>query len=717
MNIILKIFRKDVIGLCRNFLALVVAGGLCVIPSLYAWFNIYSNWDPYANTASIQIAIVSEDAGYEQAAGDKVCMGEKVVEQLHSNNKLGWHFPSTSEEALDDLYAGNYYAVIIVGEDFSRSLYDFLENGLNPPTITYYENSKKNAVASKITDSGRSTLQQTINTEFINVCVETIISNLNQMAEQDPDIFGKMLSDLAAVGENVESYNTMIDSFVASNNKLSENLLEMESLLPSIQTALDNSAATAGVANSTVNQVLDDTMNKLDITIDSMNSLVSDVLSSLESVGNLAVSNTPEAAASLDTAASQVSALMQQNDALSDVLSELSGVDGVDSSVIAVLQGNIAAINALEEITLQLISQSSNLITDMPTLIQAKYELLKPILVQCEQKLESVQNLYQTSVRQSVASLKASVEAATTTIADNLESAGGSLSGMSQLLLGLHDIVLGANSSLDSVQIILGQLQERLGAVSDRIGGVEDSEGYQLLSELMEADAATYAEFLSEPVKVEQIDVYPAVNYGTSVTPFYTTLAIWVGAIVLVALIKVYADYTTGAFAQATENQRYFGRMLLFLAMGQIQTVIIVLGDLYILKISCVHPFMFWFASAVASVIFTMFIYTLTLTFGDVGKAVAVVMVVIQIAGSGGTYPIELLPEFFKKVYLYFPFPYAINAMREAISGLYECDYAVYLAKLCVYAVISLVLGVVIRKPLLEVKEFFERRMKQTGFM
>ena len=124
-----------------------------------------------------------------------------------------------------------------------------------------------------------------------------------------------------------------------------------------------------------------------------------------------------------------------------------------------------------------------------------------------------------------------------------------------------------------------------------------------------------------------------------------------------------------------------------------------------------------YFAISSTSFVFTLFIYTLVLTFGDLGKAIAVVMIVLQIAGSGGTYPIELLPEFFQNVYLYFPFPYAINAMREAISGLYQCDYAVFLVKLCAYAVISLILGLGIRKSLLEVREFFERRMKETHFM
>lgn len=170
---IFMIFKKDLKGLSRNILALAIALGLCLIPSLYAWFNIYSNWDPYANTASVQIAIVSEDEGYSESDDSTINMGEQIVEQLHSNDKLGWRFPETKDEAMNKLNAGKYYAVIVVGEDFSRSLYDFLDNGLNPPTVTYYENSKKNAVASKITDTGKSTLQNTINSEFIDVCVKT----------------------------------------------------------------------------------------------------------------------------------------------------------------------------------------------------------------------------------------------------------------------------------------------------------------------------------------------------------------------------------------------------------------------------------------------------------------------------------------------------------------------------------------------------------------
>jgi len=323
----------------------------------------------------------------------------------------------------------------------------------------------------------------------------------------------------------------------------------------------------------------------------------------------------------------------------------------------------------------------------------------------------------QTVIRTNVNLLKASIKNAVSSLAANISSAGDNINGISQMLLGVSDISVNINTTLESTKTLLDSLNKRLDTISGSVGDISSSSTYKLIMDFINSDAQSIASFLSEPVQVEEIYVYMQTNYGTSVTPFYTTLALWVGGIVLVALMKVKVDYEDDEFKDATEHQKYMGRALLFLAMGQLQALVVVLGDLYILKIDCTHPFMLWLAAAIASFVFTLFIYTLVLTFGDLGKAIAVVMIVLQIAGSGGTYPIELLPEFFQNVYLYFPFPYAINAMREAISGLYQCDYAVFLVKLCAYAVISLILGLGIRKSLLEVREFFERRMKETHFM
>ena len=118
-----------------------------------------------------------------------------------------------------------------------------------------------------------------------------------------------------------------------------------------------------------------------------------------------------------------------------------------------------------------------------------------------------------------------------------------------------------------------------------------------------------------------------------------------------------------------------------------------------------------------ASFTFTLLIYALALSFGDVGKALAVVVMVIQIAGSGGTFPIELLPSIYRNIYIFFPFPYAINAMRETIGGMYGSDYMKYLAELLIFAAAALVLGLVIRIPFVKLNHFVEKRMEDTKMM
>ena len=167
----------------------------------------------------------------------------------------------------------------------------------------------------------------------------------------------------------------------------------------------------------------------------------------------------------------------------------------------------------------------------------------------------------------------------------------------------------------------------------------------------------------------------------------------------------------------AKPHELYLGRFLLFFVMGQIQALIIVLGNIYLLHCQVKNPVLFWFAASLTSFTFTLLIYALTLSFGDIGKALVVVMVVIQIAGSGGTYPIEILPEFYRRVYIFFPFPYAINAMRETIGGMYGGAYEKNLAELLIFAAAALLIGLLIRVPFMGINHFVEKRMKDTKMM
>ena len=211
---------------------------------------------------------------------------------------------------------------------------------------------------------------------------------------------------------------------------------------------------------------------------------------------------------------------------------------------------------------------------------------------------------------------------------------------------------------------------------------------------------------------VEVKEVYSVASYGAAMAPFYSVLAIWVGGVILVSILKTHIDRKK--FPGATEAQAFFGRFLMFFLIGQAQAGVIVAGDIFLLHCEPVHPWLMWFTAAVTSFVFVLLIYALTLSFGDIGKAIVVVVMVLQIAGSSGSYPIEILPPIFSKIYRFFPFPYAINAMREALCGMYRHDMAIYLGELLLFAVLALVIGLLVRKPFIGMNSFVSEKLEET---
>ena len=230
MSTILRIFIKDLRGICRNIFALIIAIGLCIIPSLYAWFNIYSNWDPYANTASIKIAVYSEDTGFDMD-GEYQNMGNSIIDNLKENDKLGWTFTKDMESTIDGVKSGKYYAAIVIGDNFSRSMINFLNDNMETPSVTYYENAKKNAIASKITQSGKSTLQETINETFIETVVVTILNSTDAASLTKTNVLSDISDKLTDISNNLSEYNASISMFNASNDNLSDTLKKTDALV------------------------------------------------------------------------------------------------------------------------------------------------------------------------------------------------------------------------------------------------------------------------------------------------------------------------------------------------------------------------------------------------------------------------------------------------------------------------------------------------------
>lgn len=730
MNTILRIFRHDFRGICRNMFALIIALGLCIIPSLYAWFNIYSNWDPYANTSSIKIAVYSEDEGFTPEGKEKQNMGDSIIDNLRENDKLGWTFTKDKESTINGVKSGEYYAAIIIGSNFSRSMINFLNDNMETPSVTYYENAKKNAIASKITQSGMSTLQETINETFIETVVVTILNSTDADELTKNNVLSDIADKLKDISDNISEYDSAIKQFSENNNNLSATLKKTDSLVGNIQS--DMSDEQLNSSKSSADSVIDDYMYNINSSLSKLtdiNSSLGKAISDLrDKIASHKDDNSPidkqDIISSLNDLKTQMNNAYdiseQLVDTLKPVLEHFKEIDNNNGGYNQVLYDSlISSLDIMPKLikgaaqTLDTFIQWYEQTDTSPKLLLNR---LDNVLAQCQTSISSLDNILTTSITGSVDKVGSLFKTSIATIYDSLIDASNSLSSVSTIINGADSTLSNVNITLETMSGLIDNIKNTLDKADSELNVLKADGKYELVQKLLDKDSSEYGEFFSSPVKVTTENVYEAVNYGTAVAPFYTTLALWVGGLLLTALIKTSPD-DLDEFKNATLTQKYFGRYIIFWLMGQIQAIITVLGDLYLLKIYCVHPGIFMLTASIVSFAFTLLIYTLTLSFGDVGKALAVVLVVIQIAGSSGTYPIELLPSFFRNVYIYFPFPYAINAIRECVSGFYKYDYFILMGQLMLFVIGTLFLGLLIRKPFMKLNHYMHHRMHDTKMM
>lgn len=723
MKNILAIFKADVRGLVKNVLALIIIIGLCILPSLYAWFNIYSNWDPYANTGNIKIAAYSEDEGYTGEDGTVQNMGGKILDNLKENTAIGWTMVNSGEEAIEGVKSGDYYAAVVIEKDFSYKMFNMFAEGFANPGITYYENEKKNAVATKITDTAVSTLQQSIDAQFVDVVIRTVFEQTNNVSGEieTNNKIREFTDKLTAVNNNLITYETTIESLISANKELTTSVGkaqdEIDSLKGQVDTGIDD---VTGVQNgiSTTRTSLSDFNAKVKESVAQIESSLDKVVSELENttvtddVRKMAddmiqtmkdVNTLKKEALKLEAAIKGIKLPSDYDKETQDALNAIGSVIGNADDIREVING-LGITDAADKVTSRIEAE-----------LAKKTDSVEDAVRTCKDYASNMRNMFTNSLMPQIDGILANTEQILATVNTLLESINTTLENTGTIFDGMVSTIGSTNQSLEQMQVIIQGVSEKLKSVTELFNGTTEDERVQALRKLMSGDPDTYGEFFSEPVKIDTVEVYPIANYGSAMTPFYTVLALWVGALLLTALVKVKAEPKN--LQGVKLHQLYLGRYLLFFVLGQIQALVVVLGDIYLLHCQILDKGLFWFTASLTSFVFTLLVYSLTLSFGDIGKAVAVVIMVIQIAGSGGTFPIELLPSVYRNIYIFFPFPYAINAMRETIGGMYGNMYVKSLLQLMIFAVAALVLGLVIRKPFIKWNHFVEKRMEDTKMM
>ena len=218
MRNIWTVFKTDIRTLSKCFFACVVVVAIALLPSLYAWLNIYSNWDPYGNTGGISIAVASLDEGYTDEDGTYENKGDDVVADLREATSINWVIVDTEEEAKGGVESGDYYAAVVIDKQFSRNMYRMLTDWTGKPAITYYENAKKNAVATKITDTAVETLKRSISENYLEVVIDGIMEQSNLLAADltadDPEAAVKGV--LYQAQDLLHACGRMMDAFEAA---------------------------------------------------------------------------------------------------------------------------------------------------------------------------------------------------------------------------------------------------------------------------------------------------------------------------------------------------------------------------------------------------------------------------------------------------------------------------------------------------------------------
>lgn len=714
MNKILKVFTNDMKKISTNVIAVVIILGLSILPSLYAWFNIFSNWDPYgpSSTGNIKVAVVSDDAGAE-ISGLEINIGATVVEALQANNTIGWVFTDNSDETIEGVKAGDYYAALVIPETFSEDMVSFLTGDLEHPQIIYYENGKKNAIAPKITQKAQKTVRQQVNATFISTLAESAMKAGNVISATDSDgvsIADTMTEKLTALSADMDTYINILSSFKGIMDSAQSIISTTKIMLPSLDTVLDSSKTSlssmqtmVNSSTNTVNTVSDMMLSSLDMidgTLTMISNVVNSDLSSAQTVSTIvlngigAVNNMiPYAKEIFNSSVAGIEA--KGDEKINSQINTIRGqFDLVKSDADHVGSSSAVAV-----------ANSNDLIDK----IQAELE-------HCSNDIAVLKDTYSSSVKPQLSSTVTNAQAALNTTVNALSSFNLNLGSTDNVLTNYSDTLADGNTNLDTTLELAQELSDYIKTLTENMSELSDNENYNKLIEVMDSNPELLGEFASSPVSLDTVRIYPIENYGSAMAPFYTVLALWVGALILVAIIHVKVHPIPGV-SGICPRHAYFGRYMLFFLVGQLQTLITVLGDLHFIGIQCEHPVMFWFAGAMCSFVFTLFIYSLTVALGNIGEALAVVVMVVQVAGAGCTFPIETLPKVFHSLYNYLPFQFGMNAMKEAIAGLYENSYWTYIAKLSVYLLVSLFIGLVGAIPFRKLNKIIDKNKEKSGIM
>ena len=758
MKLIWGIFKRDICHATRNVIAVIVSMGLVVVPALYAWFNIAASWDPYGNTKALKVAVANTDKGYKsELVPVRINVGETIISTLRANDQLDWQFVGR-DKAIDGVKSGDYYAAIVIPKQFSADMMTLFSTNIKHAQLKYYLNEKINPIAPHITDQGATTVVNTIDKTFAKTIAQVgldLASNVlrysksPQMAQYMENLnsnLNTMVSTLTGASQQVASYSQLLGSandIVDSTNQLLQSttvagkqakntLKQGKSGATSLTAAGKNITSSVNTALNQASSALDAVANKADKAFDALGK------------------DSAEAAQQLKTLSDQVAESQSVYDTylaslqhMRTSVEQLPDSDKAKQPLLDAIDREITLLTAAQGDTQKLaqrLDNASKQITQSTASAAQSHAEIRSQITSAKQSISTVRDDYSVNVKPKIDALASSVSTLISQTGNVISQLSGTTDSLNDVTSNVGTNIASIRSTLDGIATKLNSsattLNTLITAMNSSDNGAENSNE---LKSLTASNASTLSTLISAPVALHRVAVYPIANYGSAMAPFYTILSIWVGAIILCAMLKVTISDREKAHVLGLGDtlpriagpsgpgnalrwglqlhHEYFGRYTIFLLLALLQGTLVCLGDMYFLGVQANHALQFLAVGWLAALVFSNIVYTLTVSFGDIGKAIAVVLLVMQVAGSGGTFPIETLPKFFQILYPFLPFPHAIDAMHAAMAGSYGNEYLLDMLYLALFLIPSLLLGLVLRKPVIRLNNWVSRNLESTKVM
>lgn len=709
-----RIYKNDLKKIFTNYAAIIIILTLSLLPSFYAWFNIKACWDPYSAeaTGQIKVAVINNDTGTE-LNGKEINIGSKVVEELKNNNTLGWVFMS-EEESIDALNKGKIYAAIAFDENFSKDITSFLTEDIQKGKIIYSVNEKINAIAPKITSKGATAVQGKVDAAVVETVSKVVLSAAQEAGYKiKEDIIPKLQEAeniLIEISGKFDEINSTVNNADASVDKVRDLLSSIQNDMPLIQDTINNSenltqSVEDFIAKSKegLNNIAPTIKEDLSIT----NNMSSNISKHVDSIIDAVNNNSADIPQMLNSLHNKLNSSGQLLDSTINIFDKLNNMSANKQ-----LQGVLDQLNSLKSAVdnvVNIVSSLENAVNNGQGIDLSLLENIKKIANDVSNTTGNILNVFDSDIVSKINQICDEAFVVAQNVLDSLKSAETKLPQVNDVITSVLDVLNRSKDGLNYLKENLPMAETRVVELRDKIAEANESEAIKELIDLLLNDVEARAQFLASPVEIIENDLFPMSNYGSAMTPFYSVLCLWVGTTLMVSMLSVDVH---GAYSP---QEVYLGKLYLFVTIGIMQAAIAALGDLYLLKIYCVnHPVFFW-GLIYAAIVFTTLVYTLVSVFGNVGKVIAIILLVLQVAGSGGTFPIQLTPRFFQVINPYLPFTYAISMEREAIGGIVEDVLYRDIGVLSLYILGSLIIGLLLKKIVNKRVIKFSEKFKESG--